>query len=171
MENSLDLRIAGVVKESIVDGPGIRFVIFTQGCPHNCKGCHNPESHDFNGGYIIKTKKIIDEIKKNPLLKGVTFSGGEPFLQPEPLLQIAEEIKKLSLDCIIYSGFRFEELIKKSEKDNNILRLLKACDYLVDGKFVEDLKSIELRFRGSSNQRIIDLKKSFKNNYVVESDL
>ena len=83
------LRLSGVISESIVDGPGFRYVVFTQGCPHGCPGCHNPQTHDFNGGTLIDPLTLLPEIDENPLLAGVTFSGGEPFCQPEALLPLA----------------------------------------------------------------------------------
>ncbi len=107
------IRLAGVIRESIVDGPGIRFVVFVQGCPHHCEGCHNPESHDFSGGYDCDPEKILAEIKKNPLLDGVTFSGGEPLCQAAALLPLAKEIKKLGLNLFIYTGSIFEDLLKE----------------------------------------------------------
>ena len=106
----MTVRIAGIVRESIVDGPGIRFVVFTQGCPHHCPGCHNPESHDPKSGYDCEIDKIMTEIEKDPLLKGVTFSGGEPFMQPEPLAELAQKVKEHGLDLFIYTGFLFEDL-------------------------------------------------------------
>lgn len=154
------LRIAGIVRESIVDGDGIRFTLFTQGCPHHCVGCHNPDTHDFNGGYEIETHKILDEFKKNPLLSGITFSGGEPFCQAEALSCLAREIKELGKNIWVYSGYTYEELIDISKKDKYVDSLLHECDVLVDGKFEIEKKSMLLRFRGSKNQRIIDLKSS-----------
>lgn len=152
------LRIAGIIKESVVDGPGIRYVIFTQGCPHNCPGCHNPETHDTHGGYEMDTKDIICDIKSSIFLNGITFSGGEPFLQAERLSIIAESIKSLGLSIVTYTGYTFEELLKDS--DYHINKLLNLTDILVDGKFILDEKDISLKFRGSKNQRLIDVKKS-----------
>ena len=128
------IRLAGVIRESIVDGPGIRFVVFVQGCPHHCEGCHNPESHDFSGGYDCDPEKILAEIKKNPLLDGVTFSGGEPLCQAAALLPLAKEIKKLGLNLFIYTGSIFEDLLKEQNPD--IMALLQQGDFLVDGPFV-----------------------------------
>ena len=98
------LRLAGVMRESIVDGPGIRMTIFGQGCPHHCEGCHNPETHDPNGGYISHPENILKAISENPLLQGVTFSGGEPFFQAEAFSELGEEIKKRGLHIVTYSG-------------------------------------------------------------------
>ena len=111
------IRLAGVVRESIVDGPGIRFVVFVQGCPHHCEGCHNPQSHDFSGGYDCEPEKILAEIRKNPLLDGVTFSGGEPLCQAAALLPLAKEIKKMGLNLFIYTGSVFESLLTQNDPD------------------------------------------------------
>ncbi len=159
------IRIAGVVKESIVDGKGIRFTLFTQGCPHNCKGCHNPESHNINGGYDIEAEKVIAEFNKNPLLSGITFSGGEPIIQAKELIPIAEAVTQQGKNCWIYSGWTFEELMEKNDADIN--KLLSLCDVLVDGKYVEDERDLTLLFRGSRNQRVIDLKKSLSENKAI----
>lgn len=163
------LRIAGVIKESIVDGRGIRFVVFTQGCPHRCKGCHNPDTHDMAGGYDCSAETIISEFLKNPLLAGITFSGGEPILQAEKLIPIARAVVEANKDCIIYSGYTFEQLI--SMNDPAIIELLSLCSWLVDGRYIEEQRDLRLTFRGSRNQRIIDLQKSFAANSVVLVEL
>lgn len=163
-----ELRLAGVIRESIVDGPGIRMTIFTQGCPHRCEGCHNPQTHDFNGGYISRPENILKAIDSNPLLKGVTFSGGEPFMQADALADLAVEIHKRGLNVLTYTGFTFEELVCSFEKFPERKRLLEQSDYLIDGKFVKSLRSLNLQYRGSSNQRIIDVKKSLESNCPVE---
>lgn len=154
------IRIAGIVRESIVDGPGIRFTVFCQGCPHNCEGCHNPDTHDFNGGYDCDINKILAAVDSNPLLSGVTFSGGEPMCQPEAFLALAEEIKKRKLDIVIFSGYTFEELLELKHKRPAIGKLLDIADYLIDGRFQIKEKDLTLRFRGSRNQRVINLAKS-----------
>lgn len=163
----MKLRIAGTVNDSIVDGKGIRFTIFTQGCPHHCKGCHNPETHDFNGGYDIDTAELLEKIKANPLLDGVTFSGGEPFMQAEILAEFAAEIKSLSLDIVTYTGYTFEELYANRDK-NSWGRLLEATDHLIDGKFEIEKKDWTAKFRGSSNQRYLDCQKSLAEGRAVE---
>lgn len=165
------LRISGIVKESIVDGPGIRYVVFTQGCPHRCEGCHNPQTHDFSGGRDEDINNIIDEIKKNPLLSGVTLSGGEPFCQPLPLAELSKEVHKLNKNVISYSGYTFEELLGLSEKNPEIYELLREVDLLIDGKFILAQKSLMLKFRGSRNQRIIDVKKSLAEGVAVIKEL
>ena len=151
------LRISGIMSESIVDGPGMRFAIFTQGCPHHCPSCHNPQTHDFNGGYDIDTDELYERIIADDILQGVTFSGGEPMCQPKPLLELAKKIKSnTDLSIVIYSGYTLEQL--KAKNDSDINELLDICDWLIDGRFEIDKKDLTLPFRGSSNQRIIFLK-------------
>lgn len=165
MKNTL--RLAGVIKESIVDGPGIRFVIFCQGCSHGCPGCHNPETHDPKGGIEYDFDKILDAITANPLIKGVTFSGGEPFEQAEGLALLAERIREKGYDIWTYSGYTFEQLWERAKTDPAVKKLLEGCSVLIDGPFVEEKKTLNLPFRGSSNQRIIDVAKSLKRGQAV----
>ena len=154
--------LCGVEPESIVDGPGFRYVIFTQGCPHHCKGCHNPQTHPFEGGFEADIDSIISAFNENPLLSGITFSGGEPFCQAPQLLPLAQAVKKINKGVMAYSGYTLEELIALSEKIPEVLQLLKLCDILVDGKYIEEQRDLTLRFRGSRNQRVINLKEYFK---------
>jgi len=176
----LTLRIAGVVRESIVDGAGIRFAIFCQGCPHHCKGCHNPDTHDFAGGYDVTLEKILGEIDKDPLLTGVTFSGGEPTCQPNAFLKLAREVKSRGLNVWMYSGYTLEELIARSgskkdpnpdselAKDRKALRdLLREVDVLIDGRYDESQRDLTLKFRGSRNQRIIDMRRTRESGTIV----
>ena len=167
----MKIRMAGVVSESIVDGPGIRFTLFVQGCPHKCEGCHNPQTHDFSGGKDDDTDAILERILENPLLDGVTFSGGEPFCQAKPLADLARKIKSAGLDVISYSGYTIEYLIKHSNSENGYMELLNEIDYLIDGPFILSLKSYEARFRGSTNQRIIDVKKTLEKGEAVTADI
>ncbi len=157
------IRIAGIVPESIVDGPGFRFAVFTQGCFHDCPGCHNPETHDPNGGKAVTVESLLDAMKKNQLLDGLTLSGGEPFLQVEPCVRLAAEARAMGLSVWAYSGHTFEELAADPEKR----RLLEACDVVVDGPFVLGERTLEKRFRGSKNQRVIDVKKSLERGEIV----
>ncbi|MCV3456454.1 anaerobic ribonucleoside-triphosphate reductase activating protein [Campylobacter sp. CNRCH_2016_0050h] len=161
--NTIFLRLAGVIKESIVDGYGLRYVIFTQGCPHHCKGCHNPQTHDFNKGYLQDLASLCDDICKNPLLQGVTFSGGEPFMQAKNLSILAKHIKALGLDLTIYTGFTYEELLQEQA----MKELLILADVLIDGKFILEQKDLSLKFKGSKNQRIIDVAKSLEQGKVI----
>lgn len=168
--NEEEIRIAGIVEESIVDGPGIRYVLFTQGCPHKCKGCHNPQTHDFNSGRVIKISEIVDNINENPLLKGITLSGGEPFMQSKALANLIDKISEKNLDIITYTGFKFEDLISNADDKNNYIDLLKRTDILIDGKFEELKKDKNLMYRGSSNQRAIDVKLSIETGKIVEHE-
>ena len=166
------IRIAGTVSESIVDGPGIRYTIFTQGCPHHCEGCHNPETHDFEGGRLAETDKIYEHITSNPLLRGVTYSGGEPFCQPEPLYALGKKLKdNTKLDIMIYTGYLFEKLCEMAQTNEHIKNLLSIADIIVDGRFVLAEKSYELKFKGSRNQRIIDCPRSLEEGKVVLKEL
>ena len=165
----MKLRISGTVNDSIVDGPGIRFTIFTQGCPHNCKGCHNPQTHDFSGGTEVDTDELLKKIESNPLLDGVTFSGGEPFCQAEALASLGKQIKALGLNVITYTGYTFEQLIRDGNTDHK-LDLLSVTDYLIDGPFILEQKDWEIKFRGSSNQRYIDCQASLKEGRVIEAE-
>lgn len=165
------IKISGIVKESIVDGPGIRLVIFSQGCKHNCKGCHNPQTHSFENGQIINIEDILEMIKKNPLLDGVTFSGGDPFEQAESFAELGKEVKKLGLNIITYTGYTYKQIVESIDEKKGWKDLLCITDMLIDGPFQIDKRSLELKFRGSSNQRIIDVKKSLENNEIVLAKL
>ncbi|NLZ70657.1 MAG: anaerobic ribonucleoside-triphosphate reductase activating protein [Clostridiaceae bacterium] len=152
------MRLAGLVHESITDGPGIRLAVFVQGCPHNCPGCHNPETHDPRGGRDITVVEIIRIYDDNPLLSGVTLSGGEPFEQAAALVPLARAIRERGGNVISYSGYTYEQLLKRAEADPAITDLLRASDWLIDGPFVLALRDLTLLFRGSSNQRILKLE-------------
>ncbi|NLN14063.1 MAG: anaerobic ribonucleoside-triphosphate reductase activating protein [Tissierellia bacterium] len=156
------LRIAGIVEESIVDGPGIRLTVFTQGCSHNCPGCHNPQTHDYRGGMEMDIEEIVKMVKANPMLDGITLSGGEPFDQAIACANLARRIKELGLSVVVYSGYKYEYLLQKEE----YRQLLQVADILIDGRFDISKKDLTLPFRGSSNQRIIDLKKSLSSNRI-----
>ena len=159
------LKVAGIVNDSITDGPGLRYTLFLQGCPHHCEGCHNPQTWSQNGGTIMDSNIILEQIKNNTLLQGVTFSGGEPLIQAKNLILLANEIKKLNLDLAIYTGYTFEELLQNNNEYQ--IQLLKIADILIDGRFDKNKKDYKLKFCGSYNQRIIDLKESFKQNKLV----
>lgn len=145
-----------------MDGPGIRFTVFVQGCPHHCEGCHNPETHDFSGGSDMSSDEILTEFKRDPLLAGITLSGGEPFCQAEALCPLAEGVKAMNKNVVAYSGYTFEELLRLSKENPAILRLLQSCNLLVDGRYIQAQRDLTLRFRGSSNQRILDVPKSLE---------
>ena len=165
------LRIAGTVNDSIVDGPGIRFSIYVQGCPHGCEGCHNPQTWDFEGGYEIQIKVLYYSIIANPLLDGVTFSGGEPFCHAKKLALLGKKLRELKLNIVTYTGYTFEQLMKLGNDNNGFKELLAVTDILVDGRFELGLKDLTLKFRGSSNQRIIDVQASLETGRAVLCDI
>ncbi len=165
------LRLAGVIRESVVDGPGWRFVVFSQGCKHNCEGCHNPETHDMNGGYESSAERIITEVKKDKLLKGITLSGGDPFEQAENFSVLAKMVHDEGLDVVTYTGYTFEQLYKGMAKNEGWRHLLEQTDILIDGKFELSKKSLNCKFRGSTNQRILDAKKSLKEGIAIEIEI
>ena len=155
------IRVAGLVPESFVDGDGIRFAIFMQGCLRNCEGCHNPDTHALDGGQLIDTQEIIAAIKKNSLLDGITLTGGEPLLQVAAANELALAAKSFGLNVWCYTGYIFEELPAEAAP------LLKNVDVLIDGPFIESQRDFNMQFRGSRNQRIIDVKKSREQNKIV----
>ena len=168
----MKLRLASdLTYDSIVDGPGLRMVIWTQGCIHHCYKCHNPQTHKLDGGMVVDTDYIIEEVKKLKLHRGITLSGGEPFLQPKALELIAKSAQLENLDVWCYTGFKFEYLINnKNPLYVYNKKLLQYIDVLVDGKFVYEKKDIGLKFRGSSNQRIIDVKNSLYKKEIILKD-
>ena len=154
------LRLAGIVNDSITDGPGIRLTVFVQGCPHHCPGCHNPQTWAFDGGELVSPAEIMAQIRRNPLLSGVTFSGGEPLAQAAALLPLAEQIKQQGLELAIYTGYTFEQLLTMN--DPAINQLLNLTDTLIDGPFILAQRNLELNFRGSENQRILKAAESLQ---------
>ena len=165
------VRLAGIAYESLVNGPGMRRVFFAQGCKHKCEGCFNPETHSFEGGKIMDMDKLINDVLDNPMLKGVTFSGGDPIEQAHSFSYMAKAFKNSNLDIWCYTGYTFEELLEAMKVDTSIKELLNNIDVLVDGKFEINNKKEGLKYKGSSNQRIIDVKESLKKNKVVIMNL
>lgn len=161
------IRIAGIEPESFVDGPGIRMTVFTQGCTHHCPGCQNPQTHDFNGGHFVDIDEILEMIEENPLLDGVTFSGGDPMDQAAPLIPLAREIKERGKNLVIFTGYTYERLMELTNERPEMFELLTFADILIDGPFILAKRSLELKFRGSSNQRIIDVQESLSQGHVV----
>ena len=166
-EEIVRLRISGIEPESIVDGPGIRMTIFVQGCPHHCPHCHNPQTHDFNGGHFLPIHEILEMIEENDILDGVTFSGGEPFSQAKNLVPLAREIKERGYNLVIYTGYLYEDLIDSFTKNPAYLEMLSFADILVDGPFIFEKRTLDAPFKGSENQRAIDVQKSLKQNQIV----
>jgi len=160
------MRLSGLVSESLVDGPGLRYVIFTQGCPHRCPHCQNPETWDESAGEEFSVKQVIRLIKQQKKTKrGVTFSGGEPFLQAGELAKVAIAAHQLGWDVVTYTGFTYEELV--ADNNDEIKTLLAATDILIDGKYIHKLRDIKLQFRGSSNQRLIDITRTQKSGKII----
>lgn len=160
----MKIRLADdkLLTDSIVDGEGLRSVLWTQGCSHNCKGCHNPSTHAFDKGVLVDVLEVKKLIKDLTLQDGITLSGGDPFFQPEACLEIAKFAKEEGLNVWAYTGFLFEDLINNKKARN----LLNYIDVLVDGPFVLENRTLSLKFRGSSNQRIINVPRSLKQERV-----
>lgn len=152
------IRLFGVANDSIVDGPGLRYSIYTQGCSHGCPGCHNAGSWPFDGGYEADIDELIEDIESNKLINDVTLSGGDPFEQPKSVAELASKLHALHYGLWAYSGYTLEELQELAKANKNIKQILDVIDVLVDGRFIESQKSLELHWRGSSNQRVIDMK-------------
>ena len=161
----MTLNLAGIMEDSIVDGPGIRFTTFCQGCPHHCPGCQNPETWPFEGGFEVTPEDVVEHVKRNPLTRGVTFSGGEPFAQAAAHAELARQLKAAGYEVASYTGYTFEELMEKGTPEQK--ELLGCLDILVDGRFEQDQLSLDLRFRGSANQRILNVPQSLAQGKAV----
>ena len=166
MSEPTTIRLYGTAADSIVDGPGLRYAVFVQGCTHECPGCHNLESQPACGGTVRAIDDIVDESEANGLVGGVTLSGGEPFEQCAACLSLARKLKAQGLGLWIYSGYLYEDLLA-GRPDPLAPELLACCDVLVDGPFVQALNSYDLTWKGSSNQRVIDLAASREAGAVV----
>jgi len=162
----MKVRLAGIVNESVTDGPGLRTTFFFQGCSHHCPGCHNPQTWDFKEGSEYELETIFGQIVDSPLIRGVTLSGGDPLYQPAAARHIAEEYQKRGKDVWVYTGFTWEELV--TQGDQNIMSLLEKCNVLVDGPFIQSKADLSLPFRGSSNQRLIAVHESLKSGKIME---
>jgi anaerobic ribonucleoside-triphosphate reductase activating protein len=167
----MKLKLAGILHHSVVDGPGLRTVVFLQGCPHRCPGCHNPQTQDPAGGYEMEADRLAAEICGRRGSSGVTLSGGEPFFQPVPLARLALALKECGRHVIIYSGYTYEQLRERAAGEPAVAALLATADILIDGPFIREQKDMALLYRGSRNQRIIDLPASIKSGSVVLSPL
>lgn len=154
----MQIRLAGIEPESIVDGPGYRFAVFVQGCPHGCPGCQNPQTHDFAGGTLRDTSDVIAHLGEDPLVRGVTLTGGEPMMQPQALAQIAQAAKARGMDVWCYTGYTWEQLLDEGDRER--MALLALVDVLVDGPYLSRERSLDLLYRGSANQRLIDVPRS-----------
>lgn len=154
------IRLSGITRESVVDGLGFRYVLYSQGCPHRCKGCHNPSTHSFEGGELVDVESIVYDIKKYSMLDGITCSGGECFEKAEQFAQIAKEVKAMGKNVWAYTGYTLEEILQHQNQRSGWNDFIKYIDVLVDGRYQEDNKDLSLCFRGSANQRIIDMQKT-----------
>lgn len=165
----MQIRLASdITIDSIVDGEGIRSVIWCQGCVHNCPGCHNPITHSLSGGVLVDVAEVCKEIKNIEFQDGITLSGGDPLLQIDACLEIVKFCQENGLSVWCYTGYRMEDLLKRAKKEDNLRELLMNIDALVDSPFIMELKSYNVPFRGSSNQRIIDTRESLKEDRVCE---
>ncbi|MBD7910943.1 MULTISPECIES: anaerobic ribonucleoside-triphosphate reductase activating protein [Clostridium] len=164
------IRLAGIAYESLVNGPGLRRVFFSQGCKHNCRGCFNPDTHDFSSGEERDMDELIQDVVENPMIKGVTFSGGDPFERAQEFAYMAKKFKEHGLNIWSYTGYTYEYILENIDKVPGWKELMGNLDVIVDGRFEEDKKEDGLRFRGSNNQRIIDVKKSLKLKKVITVD-
>lgn len=165
------IRLAGIAYESLVNGPELRRVFFAQGCKHNCEGCFNKETHDFNGGELKEIDRLIDDVINNPLLKGITFSGGDPLEQVEGFSYMAKAFKKKGLNIWCYTGYTFEQILDMMKENKFLYELINNIDVLVDGRFEINNKNDSLRFRGSTNQRLINVKDSLEKNEIIIVEL
>ena len=164
----MKIRLAGnITTDSVVDGEGIRSVVWCQGCVHNCPGCHNPETHYFDAGILREVSEICDEISSLEFQDGITLSGGDPLCQIDACLEIAKFCQGIGLNVWCYTGYKIEDLLKRCKKETKLRELLENINVLVDSPFIMELKSYDVPFRGSSNQRLIDSKNSVLNDEVV----
>ena len=164
----MKIRLAAPLQsDSVVDGYGVRTVIWTQGCSHNCPFCHNPSTHDFGGGKEFELKEIFKELDELENQDGITLSGGDPLYQIEPVLEIAKYAKNIGLSVWCWTGFTYEEVLEMGKKNNSYLELLKYLDVLVDGPFIQAKKDLNLLFRGSSNQRLINMPATLKSGKII----
>ena len=162
-----EVRLSGIAYESLVNGPGMRRVFFSQGCKHNCEGCFNPETHDFSGGEVRNMDELIEDVLKNKMIKGVTFSGGDPLEQADKFAYMAKAFKDAGLNIWCYTGYTFEQVLENMKKDSGLRELISNIDVLVDGRFELKNKKEELKFKGSSNQRTIDVKRSLNSREII----
>lgn len=169
MENTI--RLSGIAYESLVNGPGMRRVFFSQGCKHNCKGCFNPDTHDFKSGEEKDMDQLISDTLKNPILRGVTFSGGDPWEQADKFAYMARTFKENGLNVWSYTGYTYEYILENKDDRLGWSELLDNIDILVDGKFEKEKMKDGLKYRGSTNQRVIDVKESLKLNKAITMDL
>lgn len=161
------IRLAGIAYESLVNGPGMRRVFFSQGCNHNCKGCFNPDTHDFSGGEERDMDELIEDVLDNPIIKGVTFSGGDPMERAEEFAYMAKKFRENGLNVWSFTGYTFEYILEHLDDRIGWREFINNIDVLIDGRFDETKMDDGIRFRGSSNQRIINVKESLDKGEIV----
>ena len=154
----IEIRLAGIIHDSLTNGEGMRRVFFSQGCTHNCRGCFNEHTHPFDGGRIFDVDKLVLDTINDPLIKGVTFSGGDPFQQAKPFMYMAIYLRNKGINIWSYTGYTLDEILRSNDIYKK--QLLANIDVLVDGKYIEKYKVDGLKYRGSMNQRIIDVQKT-----------
>lgn len=171
MNNEKYVRLSGIIYESMVNGNGIRRVLFAQGCKHNCKGCFNPETHPLDGGELVDMNELVEDVISNPMLTGVTFSGGDPFEQAEKFAYMAEKIRNSGKNIWCYTGYTFEYIIRNFKIREGWEELIYNIDVLIDGKFDIQKSDKKIKYRGSTNQRVVDVKNSLCKGKVVEKEI
>lgn len=165
------IRLAGIAQNSLVNGIGLRKVFFSQGCSHACKNCFNPSTWSFEGGEMVDIDELVKQVNDEYFLDGVTFSGGDPFQQADKFAIFAKKLKEFHINIWCYTGYTWEKLLELSKTNNDVADLINCCDVIVDGPFIQEKHDPNLLFRGSSNQRIIDVTQSIKQHNIVLFDV
>lgn len=166
-DDSKLIRLAGIAENSLVNGKGLRKVFFSQGCSHHCEGCFNQHTWEFAGGRMFDMDELVQKVKDEPFLDGVTFSGGDPFQQADKFAYLAKKLHEANINIWAYTGYTFEELMKLAQTNPYIKQMINNVDVIVDGRFMKDKMSENLKYCGSSNQRVIDVKSSLNENKII----
>ena len=166
-DDSKLIRLAGIAENSLVNGKGLRKVFFSQGCSHHCEGCFNQHTWEFAGGRMFDMDELVQKVKDEPFLDGVTFSGGDPFQQADKFAYLAKKLHEANINIWAYTGYKFEELMKLAQTNPHIKEMINNVDVIVDGRFMKDKMSENLKYCGSSNQRVIDVKSSLNENKII----
>ena len=166
-DDSKLIRLAGIAENSLVNGKGLRKVFFSQGCSHHCEGCFNQHTWEFSGGRMFDMDELVQKVKDEPFLDGVTFSGGDPFQQADKFAYLAKKLHEANINIWAYTGYTFEELMKLAQTNPYIKQMINNVDVIVDGRFMKDKMSENLKYCGSSNQRVIDVKSSLNENKII----
>ena len=166
-DDSKLIRLAGIAENSLVNGKGLRKVFFSQGCSHHCEGCFNQHTWEFAGGRMFDMDELVQKVKDEPFLDGVTFSGGDPFQQADKFAYLAKKLHEANINIWAYTGYTFEELMKLAQTNPHIKQMINNVDVIVDGRFMKDKMTENLKYCGSSNQRVIDVKSSLNENKII----